>query len=452
MKFNPTPLEVVLFIFLVVAAHLWARCGKRIRRWLGEWRKRRRGPRQLKPREPGDCPLCRAHICWLHPRPSRYVVPWSEVKDRVGRPKTIDTAGYACFDPDCKYFLITDPSIHALVSDGWRGKYRDILYLRCQACGGRRTSRLHTPMYHIKTALMRVEMVMTALSEGVDISAATRIFGHHHTTISRWLERGGLHGARLHERLFFRVVVVGHIQLDELVTKVKREAERVWVWTAIAARSKLILAVHIGGRAIVDACQLIHQVQQRLAPDCLPVFTSDGLNQYFYGLTAHFGHWDKPPRARKFHWIPDERLQYAQLRKVRSGYRVKFLYSIIRLGTREVIRALLQALELSGRIQTSFVERSYLTLRELVAPLSRRTWSLAYDRYHLWLHIQWGLSYYHLVRPHQSLQVRVRGPSRCRHRTPAMAAGLTGSRWSVRKILLMPLLPEGHASRSLLAA
>jgi len=28
-------------------------------------------------------------------------------------------------------------------------------------------------------------MVMTAMSEGVDISAATRIFDHRHTTISR---------------------------------------------------------------------------------------------------------------------------------------------------------------------------------------------------------------------------------------------------------------------------
>ena len=84
------------------------------------------------------------------------------------------------------------------------------------------------------------------------------------------------------------------------------------------ASSKLIVAVHIGGRAIVDACQLIHQIQQYLAPDCLPVFTSDGLNQYFYGLTAHFGYWDKPPRARKYDWFPDTRLLYAQIRKKRS--------------------------------------------------------------------------------------------------------------------------------------
>jgi hypothetical protein len=59
---------------------------------------------------------------------------------------------------------------------------------------------------------------------------------------------------------------------------------------------------------------------------------------------------------------------------------------------------MLLGLELSGLVQTSFVERANLTLRELVAPLSRRTWSMAYDIDHLRLHIMWGLSCYHLVR------------------------------------------------------
>ena len=35
----------------------------------------------------------------------------------------------------------------------------------------------------------------------------------------------------------------------------------------------------------------IHSLRQSLAPGCLPLFTSDGLNLYFYALTAHFGHW-----------------------------------------------------------------------------------------------------------------------------------------------------------------
>ena len=203
---------------------------------------------------------------------------------------------------------------------------------------------------------------------------------------------------------------IDHLQLDELVTKVKQDAERIWVWTAVAAQSKLILALHIGRRSSTDAHHLLHQVWLRLAPESLPIFTSDGLNQYFYGITAHFGFWDKLPRARKHHWFPDVRLQYAQLRKRRRGWRVSFLYSIIRLGSRQLIRSGLKALSLTGKVQTAFVERANLTLRELIAPLSRRTWSIAFDRHHLRLHIQWGLACYHFCRPHQSLTTPIRGP------------------------------------------
>jgi hypothetical protein len=32
-------------------------------------------------------------------------------------------------------------------------------------------------------------------------------------------------------------------------------------------------------------------LHQLLVPGCLPLFTSDGLNLYFYALTAHFGQW-----------------------------------------------------------------------------------------------------------------------------------------------------------------
>ena len=343
----------------------------------------------------------------------------------------------------CEYYGIADADVHALVSDGQRN---GVQYWRCQACGGRKSSRLGTPLYRLKTPAQRVAMVMTALAEGVDIAAATRIFDHHHTTIQHWLERGGQHSARLHDRLLNKAVMAGHVQLDELVTKVKRDPERVWIWTAIDARSKLIMALHVGRRTIGDACLLFHQLKQRLKPGCWPIFTSDGLNQYHYGMTAHYGHCEKPPRARKLHWFADARLQYAQLRKRRRGRKVDFLYSIIRLGDRGIIRATLRKLGFTGTVQTAYVERSNLTLREHIAPLSRRTWSIAYDRYHLWLHIQWGLAYYHLIRPHQALRVHVRGPSRQRDRTPAMAAGLTSKRWTVADLLHLPVPENGEVT------
>jgi IS1 family transposase/transposase-like protein len=368
-------------------------------------------------------------------------LPWPDRKSRRGRPKVVDTGGHACLNPSCDYFAIADPSIHALVSNGCRGKQR-IRYFKCQACGGCRTSRFGTPLYWLKTPLARITMVMTAMSEGVDISAATRIIDHHHTTITCWIERCGHHSERLHERLFHHALSIGHLQFDELVTKVKQDAERIWVWTAVAAQSKLILALHIGRHSSADAHQLLHQVWQRLTLDSIPIFTSDGLNQYFYGITAHFGFWDKPPRARNHRWFPDVRLQYAQLRKRRRGWRVSFLYSIIRLGSRQLIRSGLKALSFSGLVQTSFVERANLTLRELIAPLSRRTWSIAYDRQHLHLHIQWGLAYYHFCRPHQSLTTPIRGPSKRRYRTPVMATNLVRKRWLVQDLLQLPV-PEG---------
>jgi transposase InsO family protein len=83
-----------------------------------------------------------------------------------------------------------------------------------------------------------------------------------------------------------------------------------------------------------------------------------------------------------------------------------------------------------------------VTLRELIASLSRRTWSIVYDRKHLHLHIQWGLAYYHFCRPHQSLTVPIRGPSKRHDRTPVMAANLVRKRCMLRDLLQLPV-PEG---------
>jgi transposase InsO family protein len=132
--------------------------------------------------------------------------------------------------------------------------------------------------------------------------------------------------------------------------------------------------------------------------------------------------------------------------KRRQGHKITLLYSIIRLGVRDAIRTTLQKLRLTGTVQTAYLERSNLTLREHVAPLARRTWSLVYDQHHLRLHIQWALTYYHFVRSHQSLEVCIRSPGQPRYRTPAMAVGLTSQRWTVADVLMMPV--PGYGARA----
>ncbi len=156
----------------------------------------------LKPRTPEDCPACRCQQVRPSSRPASppSVRPWRELKSRRGAPKRIATDGFACSNPACDYFRITDAAVHALVGDGRHGKRECIQTFRCQACGTTFTARRDTPLYRLKTPTQRVAEVLTAVAEGLDIAAAERVFAHRHATIMTWLTRAGEHSATLHDR------------------------------------------------------------------------------------------------------------------------------------------------------------------------------------------------------------------------------------------------------------
>jgi hypothetical protein len=106
------------------------------------------------------------------------------------------------------------------------------------------------------------------------------------------------------------------------------------VWVALDAHTKIMPVIHLGQRRHDDAMLFVHEVWQRLAPGAPPVFTTDGLRLYFYALTAHVGQWMKEEGKRWPTWQVDERLLYGQLHKVKSGYKLKSMYSLAVLGTR----------------------------------------------------------------------------------------------------------------------
>jgi transposase-like protein len=396
--------------------------------------------RQWHGQSPKDCPVCRAAHGQVKETTARRVEPWRTRKGQRGRPKTVVTEGQSCSNPGCAYYQVTDSHVHALVGNGVHHGADSIQYFRCQACGTKVSARWNTPLYDLKTAVRRVDEVTTALSEGVDVSAAHRIFKHDERTIQRWLERMGEHGRRAHAH-FFHHLMCHHRQLDELVTKLRGVKERLYIWVALDAHTKIIPVIHVGQRKHDDAMRFVHEVWQRLAPGALPVFTTDGLRLYFYTLTAHVGQWVQQVGKRRPVWQVDSRLLYGQLHKVKSGYKLKSMYTVAVLGTRAQLRDALGALRLSGRIMTSYVERVNLTLREHLAPLSRRTWSLARNMLSLQAYLEWGRAYYHFCRPHQALRLPTRVPFRYRARTPAMAAGLLKRRWTVSTFLLTPFLP-----------
>jgi len=412
--------------------------------------------RLLKPRTPLDCPACRPSSTLSSGvgTAAFSVHPWREVKSRRGAPKRINTQGFACPNHQCLYSGITDAHIHALVGDGTHDHAERIQTFRCQACHTTFSARLYTPLYRLKTASQQVAVVLTALAEGLDPSASERVFGYRQATITTWLTRAGEHAQTLHERSFCNLQLP-HLQLDELRTRLRSHTQVLWLWLAIDPLTKIIPVLQLGPRTQNVAHMVIHSLRQLLAPGCLPLFTSDGLNLYFYALTAHFGQWlEVARRGRKARqWQVAAGLIYGQVKKSYWRRKLVRVTHVMRLGTQTDLKAALQRIGFSGRLNTAFIERVNLTVRHGVAALARRTWATAQQARRLLAHLEWWRAYYHFVRPHASLRVALVQPrerggkllaQRYRQRTPAMAAGKTNRKWTVREVLCSPLPPMPH--------
>jgi IS1 family transposase/transposase-like protein len=380
-------MSVYVFVFLLVVCLLFSLALL----WQLDWfplrlssskgeAKRTTLHRLLKPRSPDDCPACRlASTPSPAVRPaSAPVRPWCEVKSRRGAPKRVNTAGFACPNRSCLYFGNTDDQFHALVGDGKHGRDERIQTFRCQACRTTFSARRDTPLYRLKTPSQQVAVVLTALAEGLDASAAERVFGYRQATITTWLTRAGSHAQTLHEHSFCNLQLP-YVQLDELRTRLRCAKRVLWLWLAIDPRTKILPVLELGPRTQNMAHRMIHSLRQSLAPGCLPLFTSDGLNLYFYALTAHFGQWLQVRRRGRTvrRWQVAAGLIYGQVKKSYRRRKLVRVSQVMRLGTEEALQVALQGLGFSGRLNTAFIERVNLTVRHGVAALARCTWATA---------------------------------------------------------------------------
>jgi IS1 family transposase len=190
-------------------------------------------------------------------------------------------------------------------------------------------------------------------------------------------------------------VRVTQVQLDELFTLLSAvkagtvsEAEAIarlerspqWVWGAMDPESKLLLAIDVGERTLAMAQHVVHHVAQVLAPDCAPLFLTDGFREYLTALLTHYGHWVQPPRRQdkgptpKPRWMPLPQLLYTQVIKTTRRRRLVRVTHRVVFGTREAVEQVLAAC--GWQINTSFVERLNLTIRQHVAAVGRRVSTL----------------------------------------------------------------------------
>jgi IS1 family transposase len=203
------------------------------------------------------------------------------------------------------------------------------------------------------------------------------VFGVREITIRTWLCRSGMQGKKLHE-VFLAELKLVHVQLDELWANVKAGGPDVWVWVASEARTKIIPMMQVGSRTQDMAYSVVHELKGRLEAGCVPVFSTDGLKHYFYALTAHFGQW-APEDGKKRVWVLMSDFVYSQVISFVKQMQHQRRRRTVKMERRVVVGKMKQYGErlrqagLSGRKNTSFVERANLTLRPCVSKLTRRT-------------------------------------------------------------------------------
>ena len=180
-----------------------------------------------------------------------------------------------------------------------------------------------------------------------------------------------------------------------------------WVWVAIDPMTKLLVALDVGDRTLAMTQRVIHHVAQVLAPDCAPLFVTDGFREYATALLTHYGQWVQPERRQakgqrpQPRWMPLSQLLYAQVIKVTRRRRLVEVKHRVVFGTLEAINQVLSPL--GWHINTSLVERVNLSIRQHVAAVGRRVATLCKGEAGLRQQLALYHVYYNFCLPHASL-------------------------------------------------
>src|SRR5215468_7513877 len=308
-----------------------------------------------------------------------------------GRRRHVDTSRHFCPEADCRYggwLGLGNISSNGHPSGGpWRQLY-------CSRCQGSFLETHGTIFHGKRVSVDLIVHVIGCLAEGLGIRGTARVFEADPNTVLGWLVQAA-EQLRAFSRYFLHDLHLTQVQLDELFallsavkdgqvseTEAIERLERApqWVWVAMDPESKLLLVIDVGNRTLAMAQCVVHQVAQVLAPDCAPLFLTDGFREYLTALLTHYGHWVQPARrqatgpAPKPRWIPLPGLLYAQVIKTVRRRRLVRVTPRVVFGTLEAVQQVLVAC--GWQINTAFVERLNLSLRQHVAAIGRRVTTL----------------------------------------------------------------------------
>jgi IS1 family transposase len=464
---------IALVWLLVLLQYAWpSRCGAgghRAAKPITTTRKRSRDPKPFAgfPQKP-HCEACEQTA---ESRPQASCAPPPPIVSTRGRRRQVDTSDHFCPHAICAY--------HGWVGFGnlcanghpsgrrWRQFY-------CLGCKGYFQETHGTPFQGKHVEPDKLVWAIGALAEGLGIRAVARVFAVDPNTVLVWLVEAAEH-LQAFSRYVLPNVHVDQVQLDELFALLRavKEGEITaakaikrlsrsphWVWVAMEPVTKLVLTVDVGARTLTMAQCVVHHLVQVLAPDCMPLFLTDGFREYLAALVTHYGQWVQSERSQakgpmpKPRWMPRPGLLYAQVIKTVCRRRLVRVHHRVVLGTLVAVNAGLA--KHGWQINTSFIERLNLAFRQHVAAIGRRVNTLCKHEAGLRQQLALFQVYHNFVLPHTSLRQPLPQPEptngtgsakQWRPCTPAMAAGLTDHVWSLRDVLLyrVPPWPQPQA-------
>jgi len=234
--------------------------------------------------------------------------------------------------------------------------------------------------------------IISALSEGSSIRTIERMTGVHRDTIMRLGVKVGQGCTALMDEKM-RNLPCRRLEMDEIWGFVGKKEKHVkpeddssigsvWTFCAIDAETKLVPAFRVGKRDAATANAFVRDVAERMAYRVQ--ISTDGLSAYVNAIESAFG----------------ADVDYGQIIKS---------YGPTTVGGPDF-----------DLISTSYIERLNATTRLHMRRLTRLTLAFSKKRENFTAAVGLHFAYYNFVKRHNTL--------RC---TPAMAAGVTGTTWSV---------------------
>ena len=255
------------------------------------------------------------------------------------------------------------------------------------------------------------DQVASMRVEGVSIFATARVTGHSRNTIARWLKRASRAAERFNRQMLrdFKIV---ELQADELYTFIGSKSRPTWLFAIIEVCSRLWASSLVGRRSDRNTKAVLNDVILRGRLVGSPRIATDGFEYYFAVIVRLIG-----PAC-----------VYGQVIKTRRNNRVVRVERRVKISTARRLKDALLESEDSENLNTSFVERLNLTMRQGSAYLRRRSPCHARCEDQLREHVELLRCHYNFVRPHRALKFGRET------RTPAMQVGLVSKRLTLSDI------------------